>query len=450
MAILVECPGCRAQLAFSDSLDGQTMRCGTCAAEFVVRGRVGDRAEEEETEGHGIQQVARPHPRLPGGGGNPPRGGDDERTRWVCGPREEDPAQEDDRRSFRRSKPSSSSAWIIVVSVAACFLVLLALLLVGVVVWLTPTYRATVPPQAPGGQPPLDNDPLANVRLRASYFVADPSCLSLSADGARLAIGSYDKTVRVYDVRAHKEIAVLAGHDGIVCSVALAPDGKSLASAGRDRVVHLWDLARKERLHTIEAKSEQPVVQFMPDGKALAIAGWGDGVRLLDVATKKVIATAEYDGEVNHFAITPDGRFVAMANRDIRVWDLSTRKESARLNSHAGIIGDVAMSADGSVVASGNTDGTIQLWDVKTGEVRRTLKERNCVTRLIVTDDGRRLASGAQQQGKIRLWDAGTGRHIAALPMFGPMLFTPDGKTLVAGEDRHWVKSWDLSQLPGW
>jgi WD40 repeat protein len=262
-------------------------------------------------------------------------------------------------------------------------------------------------------------------------------------------VGSYDKTIRIFDVRTQEEKAVLAGHDGSIHSVALAPDGKILASAGRDQVLHLWDVAKKERVFTAQTKYDRPVVRFTPDGKTLAVAGLSDGVQLLDVQTKVVRDTLKSERGVEAIDITPDGKFLAMAYVDIQVWDLTTRKERVFAGGHKGMITAVALSADGKVLASGSADETIKLWDVETGKVRMTIPQRRSVVDMVMTPDGKLLASAGLAEGTIRLWNTRTGKEIDTIEPGGHLLIGHDGKTLIAGAGRSWVKVWDLPDVDG-
>jgi len=69
---------------------------------------------------------------------------------------------------------------------------------------------------------------------------AQVNTVAFSPDGKTLASGSYDNTVRLWDVQTRQELATLKGHDAYVSSVAFSPDGKTLASGGWDNTVKLW------------------------------------------------------------------------------------------------------------------------------------------------------------------------------------------------------------------
>jgi WD40 repeat protein len=106
-------------------------------------------------------------------------------------------------------------------------------------------------------------------------------------------------------------------------------------------------------------------------------------------------------------AFRPDGKMPAAASQDIavRVSDLTTNKELAPLNGHAGVVDCVAFSPDGKKLASGSRDNTIKLWHAAKGAEQTTLKgHMNGVKSLAFSPDGKTLASASADK-TIKLWD---------------------------------------------
>ena len=95
--------------------------------------------------------------------------------------------------------------------------------------------------------------------------------VSFSPDGATLASGSGDRTIRLWDVATGESIATLEGHTSLVSSVSFSPDGATLASGSWDNTVKLWDVATHTPIATLEGHtSSVRSVSFSPDGATLA------------------------------------------------------------------------------------------------------------------------------------------------------------------------------------
>jgi WD40 repeat protein len=108
--------------------------------------------------------------------------------------------------------------------------------------------------------------------------------VAFSPDGKTLTSGSYDTTIKLWDVETGKEQATLQGHTGPVYAVALSPDGNSLASGSHDKTVKLWDVATGKERFTMKGHSDVVwSVRYSPDGKILATLGNGQ-IKLWDLA----------------------------------------------------------------------------------------------------------------------------------------------------------------------
>ena len=271
--------------------------------------------------------------------------------------------------------------------------------------------------------------------------------VSFSPDGATLASGAWNGTVKLWDVATGEPIAMLEGHTRRVTSVSFSPDGAILASGSYDDTVKLWDVASREIIATLQGQASGVTsVSFSPDGTTLASGSWDGTVLLWDVATGEIIATLEgHTDWIRSVSFSPDGTILASgSNYDtIRLWDVATHTAIATLEGHT-----LSFSVDGTTLAAG-TWQTILLWDVATREIIATLEgHTSWVTSVSFSPDGTILASGSDDE-TIRLWDVETGN--TAVVVSGhidagrSVSFSPDGATLAAGLLRSTVLLWDVA-----
>jgi WD40 repeat protein len=240
-------------------------------------------------------------------------------------------------------------------------------------------------------------------------------CVACSADQRLVAFRLDVETVVVREVRTGKEVRRIAVPGGWVQALALAPDGKTLATAGRQ--VRLWDVATGKEVHRLgRPVNLLKALAFAPDGKSLAAGGYDTAVRLWDVGTGKELRA--FDGHGNNVtavAFAPDGKLLAAASWDqaVRLWDVGTGKPRGVCKARERWPLALAFSADGQRLASGDRGGAVRLWDVAAArEVRSFVGHTDDVSCVAFGPDGKSLVSAGGDRA-VRVWDVATGKERA-------------------------------------
>ena len=281
--------------------------------------------------------------------------------------------------------------------------------------------------------------------------------VAFSPDGTLLASGSWDDTVKLWDVSTERQIATLPSTEPSL--VAFSPDGKTLAVGTWDHTVELWDVATQERVATLGHEVVVSyTVSFSPDGKTLAVGTWDHTVELWDVATQERIATLGHGAVVNAVSFSPDGTLLASGSRDgaVKLWDVAAQERIATLG-HGAVVDAVSFSPDGTLLASGSWDGTVKLWDVATRDQIAILKHHTNglynggpTSASFSASDGALLATKGNS-GTVILWDVLTREKIVTFwhtDGITSMSFSPDGTTLAAGGVDGTILLWNIEQIP--
>ena len=217
--------------------------------------------------------------------------------------------------------------------------------------------------------------------------------VAFSPDGTRIASGSTDNTVRLWDVATGEVLSTFSGHSSYVYSVAFSPDGTRIASGSLDNTIRLWDVATGEVLSTFSGHSSSVTsVVFSPDGTRIASGSEDRTIRLWDVATGEVLSTfSGHNSSVTSVAFSPDGTRIASGSLEetVHLWDVATGEALSTFRGHSSDVTSVAFSPDGTRIASGSGDRTIRLWDVATGEALSTFSgHSSSVTSVAFSPDG--------------------------------------------------------------
>ena len=331
------------------------------------------------------------------------------------------------------------------------------------------------------GHADLPLQPLDKPLPRRSRFKTQVLALAFSPDGTRLASGSVDQTVRLWDLTSKGEWITLQKHTGWTNVLAFSPDGKLLASGSTDKTVQLWDTATGELRTTFTGHINGiTALAFSPDSTTL-VSGSSDGtIRFWDTENgdpladritghRQWIRAATFLKDRRGEVTSPLLASVAF-NGEITFWDVKTSQKSTIQT-----VGDrdwcptLAFSPDGTKLVSTGAEGStvfgagfstwrpdhlIRLTDVKTGRELATLQYPLGADELTFSPDGKTVAFTGL--GEIRLWNTETGDEQAIpladlradihdIPIVSALVFSPDGRWLVSGTEGGKIQMWDVA-----
>jgi WD40 repeat protein len=266
--------------------------------------------------------------------------------------------------------------------------------------------------------------------------------VALSRNNRRIASGSNDHTIRIWDADSGKLLRTIEGHDGEVTSLAWSFDGKRLLSGSKDGTARLWDTESGKELRKLEGHNSWVwSVALAGNTDYVLTSCVGDGaVRIWVVKEAQFLRGHKPD--VKAVAFSPDGERALSGGPDgeLRLWDLQTCKPIRTLTGHTGAVRRVVFSADGRRALSGSYDNTMRLWDLETGKEIWTFHgHTGWVHTVAFAPDGRHAVSGGWDE-TIRVWDLASGVEVVRLePKAGrieELALSSDGRFLVLG-------SWD-------
>jgi len=264
-----------------------------------------------------------------------------------------------------------------------------------------------------------DNYGVPHKRLTGhGHYVQD---VAISSDGQFALSGSWDGTLRLWDLNSGATTRRFIGHTKDVLSVAFSADNRQIVSGSRDKTINLWNtLGQLKFTITEDCHSE-----------------WVSCVRFSPNLATPLIVSAGWD-------------------KLVKVWNLTQCKLRTNLHGHTGYVNTVTVSPDGSLCASGGKDGTAMLWDLTEGRHLSSLDAGDVIHALVFSPNRYWLC--AATASTIKIWDLESKVCVDELiPDFAPkgkktvpiqcisLAWSADGTTLYAGYTDNLVRVWQVA-----
>jgi WD40 repeat protein len=279
-----------------------------------------------------------------------------------------------------------------------------------------------------GSSQPPQTFPIVKIHLLTALGVSrDGTRIALTArEHPMLDLGEFDP-IQVRDVATGKVLMRVPGQNKELVAVALSPDGTRVVAAGNPPTLFVHDALTGRLLHTLPGhptakgpfgdwpKVAVEALAFAPDGRTLASGGRDRAVRLWDTeAAAELRALEGHAQPVVAVGFSADGRRIASGGEpgrdaepgELKVWDTGTGEPVFDLVGHSGAVRGVAFSPDGRRLASVGHDGTARLWDLETGQLVLTLPAHTRpAVGVAFSPDGRRIAT-CDRHRTVKVWDA--------------------------------------------
>lgn len=250
-----------------------------------------------------------------------------------------------------------------------------------------------------------------------NHFVSD---VVISSDGQFALSGSWDGTLRLWEIASGRSTRRFVGHSKDVLSVAFSVDNRQIVSGSRDKTIKLWNtLGECKYTVTDQGHSE-----------------WVSCVRFSPNQETPVFVSAGWD-------------------RAVKVWSLANCKLRTNLEGHTDYVNTVTVSPDGSLCASGGKDGTAMLWDLHEGKRLYSLEAGDTIHSLVFSPN-RYWLCAATSSG-IKVWDLESKDTVqqitidqpqnkkALAPYCTSLAWSADGSDLFAGCTDNTIRAYHVN-----
>ncbi|MEE6162103.1 hypothetical protein U9R62_12285 [Cylindrospermopsis raciborskii DSH] len=266
-----------------------------------------------------------------------------------------------------------------------------------------------------------------------------------SPDGQSIGTGSWDKTIRLWNLRG-ENIQQFRGHEGGITSVCFSPDGQSIGTGSEDGTARLWNLQGKNIQQFRGHEGGITSVCFSPDGQSIGTGSEDGTARLWNLQGKNIQQFRGHEGGVTSICFSPDGQSIGTGSEDgtARLWNLQG-ENIQQFHGHEDWVTSVSFSPDGQILATTSVDKTVRLWNLQGETIQQFHGHENWVTSVSFSPDGKTIATTSVDK-TARLW--GLNRHkIQEIrgheDWVTSVSFSPDGQNIATGSRDNTARLWN-------
>jgi len=283
--------------------------------------------------------------------------------------------------------------------------------------------------------------------------------LAFSHDSKILAIGSRLE-IKLCDVATGKLMRTLTGHIHAVKSVAFSHDSKLLVSGSEDKTARLWDTWTGETKHTLLSCHVYAVlsVTFSADWAFIVSGSMDNFVGIWDTATRGLLyklGRSSIASKVTSVAVSRASTLIAAGiggtKCTVNLWDVATSELQRTIKGHSSPVYAVAFSHNSKFLALGSYDDTAVIWDTATWEILHKLEGHpGGIYSVAFSHDDRLLAFSCGHNGCIRLCHVITGEQVGTIrhsKKVYSLAFSHDSNLLVSASSDDTVRIWTVSDV---
>lgn len=306
-------------------------------------------------------------------------------------------------------------------------------------------------------------DPIGSYKINNSMMHdRDIASSVFSPDGSKIASCSFDRTIKLWDIKSNKELMVFVGHQDDVVFVEFMNDGRNIVSCSLDETIRIWETATGKMIKMFKYSGLSYGCAINHKKNQIAICTKSN-IQIIDLNNGDIINTFEGDNYGIHcISYSPDGSRIALSlnySYDIIIIDANKGYTIQTLKRHTDRVMSISFSPNGSKLASSSMDKSVRVWDIATSKNILTFGNRENPRDVRFSPNGKKIAYATytdyqSNDHHLRIVDLETGKDLKiftgtvtgeSFVDFIPTLsFSLDGNLIVTSSEAGIIRKWSV------